>query len=36
MNRKRVQRLMREMGLFVIYPKPTTGKPRPEHRVYPY
>ena len=35
-NRKRVQRLMREMGLFAIYPKPNLSKPHPEHRVYPY
>ena len=35
-NRKRVQRLMRLMGLEVIYPKPKTSKPHPEHRIYPY
>jgi putative transposase len=35
-NRKRVQRLMRQMGLFAIYPKPNTSKAHPEHRVYPY
>lgn len=35
-NRKRIQRLMRLMGLEAIYPKPKTSKPHPEHRVYPY
>jgi len=35
-NRKRVRRLMRLMGLSVIYQKPNTSKPHPEHKVYPY
>lgn len=35
-NRKRVQRLMRQMGLEAIYPKPKTSKPHPQHKVYPY
>jgi putative transposase len=35
-NRKRVQRLMRLMGLEAILPKPNTSKPHPEHRVFPY
>lgn len=35
-NRKRVQRLMRIMGLEAIYPKPKTSQPHPEHKVYPY
>ena len=35
-GRKRVQRLMREMGLQAICPKPSTSKPHPEHKVYPY
>jgi len=35
-NRKRVQRLMRTMGLEAIYPKPRTSRPHPEHKVYPY
>jgi putative transposase len=35
-NRKRVQRLMRLMGLESIAPKPNTSKPAPEHVVYPY
>ncbi len=35
-NRKKVQRLMRLMGLQTIYPKPKTSRPHPEHKVYPY
>ena len=35
-NRKRVQRLMRLMGLESLAPKPGTSKPAPEHPVYPY
>jgi putative transposase len=35
-SRKRVQRLMRLMGLEAIYPKPRTSRPHPEHKVYPY
>ena len=35
-NRKRVQRLMRLMGIEAIYPKPKTSRPHPAHRVYPY
>jgi len=35
-NRKRVQRLMRLMGLESIAPKPSTSEPHPEHPVYPY
>jgi putative transposase len=35
-NRKRVQRLMRQLGLEAIYRKPNTSAPHPEHRVYPY
>jgi putative transposase len=35
-NRKRVQRLMRIMGLEAVAPKPDTSKPAPEHPVYPY
>lgn len=35
-NRKRVQRLMRLMGIEAIYPRPRTSKPNPEHRIYPY
>ncbi len=35
-NRKAVQRHMREMGIEAIYPGPNTSKRRLEHRVYPY
>ena len=35
-SRKRVQRLMRIMGLRTIYRGPRTSRPAPEHRVYPY
>ena len=35
-NRKRVQRLMKLMGLESTAPKPNTSKPAPEHPVYPY
>jgi putative transposase len=35
-GRKRVQRLMRTMGIEAIYPKPDLSKPHPEHSVYPY
>jgi putative transposase len=35
-NRKRVQRLMRLMGLVAIYQRPNTSKPAPESKVYPY
>jgi putative transposase len=35
-NRKRVQRLMRLMGLEAMAPKPNTSRPAPEHPVYPY
>jgi putative transposase len=35
-NRKRVQRLMQQMGLAAIYQKPHTSKPNPDHRIYPY
>ena len=35
-NRKRIQRLMRLMGLGAIYPKRRTSRPHPDHKVYPY
>jgi len=35
-NRKRVQRLMRKMGIQSIAPKPNTIKAHPQHRIYPY
>ena len=35
-NRKRVQRLMRRMGIAAIGPKPRTSTPAPGHRIFPY
>jgi putative transposase len=35
-NRQRVQRLMRKMGLRAIYPKPRTSQPGKGHTIYPY
>jgi putative transposase len=35
-NRKRVRRLMRIMGLKAIYRRPRTSKPTPGHKIYPY
>jgi putative transposase len=35
-NRKRVQRLMRLMGLEAIYPRPKLSLPGQGHKVYPY
>ena len=35
-NRKRVRRLMRELGLSVIYRKPRLSIPGRRHKIYPY
>lgn len=35
-NRKRVQRLMREIGLAGMAPGPNSSRPHPEHKIYPY
>jgi putative transposase len=35
-NRKKIQRLMRLMGIEAVYPKPKTSRPHPQHKVYPY
>lgn len=35
-NHKRVQRLMRVMGIQAIYPKPRTTSPDESHKTYPY
>jgi putative transposase len=35
-NRKRVQRLMRKMGIAALGPKPRTTTPAPGHKIYPY
>lgn len=36
MNRKRVQRLMRQMGLRAVYPKPRIRQVGKGHKIYPY
>jgi putative transposase len=35
-NRKHIRRLMRQMGLEGLAPKPNTSKPKKEHKKYPY
>jgi putative transposase len=35
-NRKRVQRLMQQLGLVGMSPGPNTSKPHPQHKIYPY
>jgi putative transposase len=35
-NRKRVQRLMRILGLAAMAPGPHTSIPHPQHKIYPY
>ena len=35
-NRKRVRRLMRIMGIEALVPRPGTSKPAPGHKIYPY
>ena len=35
-GRKRIRRLMRQMGLTPIYRRPRTSRPHPAHRIYPY
>jgi putative transposase len=35
-DRKRVRRLMRKMGLMPIYQAPKTSSANPDHKVYPY
>jgi putative transposase len=34
-NRKRVRRLMRLIGLAALGPRPQTSKPAPGHKIYP-
>jgi putative transposase len=36
LNRKRIRRLMRQMGLVALGPKTNTSKPEPGHKKYPY
>ena len=35
-NRKRIHRLMRLMGIQALYPKARTSDPNPAHKIYPY
>jgi putative transposase len=35
-NRKRVQRLMRTLGIEALYPKPHLSRPAPGHQIHPY
>ena len=35
-NRKRIRRLMRLMGIEAIYQKPNTSRKHPSHKIYPY
>ena len=35
-NRKRIQRLMRILGIEAIYPKPNLSRPASGHEIYPY
>ena len=35
-NRKRIQRLMRILGIEVHYPKPNSSRPAPGRQIYPY
>jgi putative transposase len=36
LNRKRMQRLMRKMGIAALGPKPRTTEPAPGHKIFPY
>jgi len=35
-NPKRVRRLLRQMGLEAVYPKPKLSEANPEHKIFPY
>ena len=35
-NRKKVQRLMRQLGIQAVYAKPNTSQPHPKHPTWPY
>jgi putative transposase len=35
-NRKRMRRLMKKLGLVALVPAPNTSKKHPEHKIYPY
>src|SRR6266850_2420725 len=34
-HRKRIQRLMRILGIEALYPKPNLSRPAPGHEIYP-
>ncbi len=36
LNRKRIQRLMRQMGIQALFPKKRTTRPGKGHKIYPY
>jgi len=35
-NRKRIRRLLRKMGLVAVAPAPNTSRRHPQHKIYPY
>jgi putative transposase len=35
-NHKRIYRLMKQMGIQALYPKPNTSKKHPKNKIYPY
>jgi putative transposase len=35
-NEKRVRRILRDMGLYAIYPEPKLSLPKKEHKIFPY
>lgn len=35
-NEKRVERLMRMMGIMAVYPRKKTSRPHPDHKIHPY
>ena len=35
-NRKKIQRLMKLMGIQALYQKPNTSRKHPDHKIYPY
>lgn len=35
-NRKRIQRLMGEMGIAAVFPGPNTSRQNPQNKIYPY
>lgn len=35
-NPKRIDRLMKLMGIMAVYPRKRTSRPHPDHKIYPY